>query len=72
MFKDSFWFSVAKQGLVKGLLERDFRSNTAMLMRFPVEFLCMYTVLMSCAGGVDRQVLEENELNVQLYSLEQE
>lgn len=53
-----------------GLMERDFKSNAAMLMRFPEENLCMYTVLMSCARGVDRQVLEENEFKLQLYSLE--
>lgn len=55
-----------------GLMECDFRSNTAMLMRFPVEILCVSTVLMSCAGGMDRQVLEEDMFNGQLYGLEQE
>ena len=54
-----------------GLMERDFKSNAAMLMRFPEENLCMYAVLMSCAGGgVDRQVLEDNKFKLQLYSLE--
>lgn len=61
---------MAKRRLVMGLMERDFKSNAAMLMRFPEENLCMYAVLMSCARGMDRQVLEENKFKLQLYSLE--
>lgn len=53
-----------------GLMERDFKSNTAMLRRFPEENLCLYAVLISCARGMDRQVLEENKFKLQLYSLE--
>lgn len=41
-----------------------------MLMRFPEENLCMYALLMSCARGVDRQVLKENTFKLQLYSLD--
>lgn len=61
MFKHFCWFSMAKCRLLMGLMERNFKSNAAVLMRFPEEKLCMDVVLMSCAKGEDRQVLEESK-----------
>lgn len=70
MFKHFYWFFMAKCRLVMGLMERDFKSNAAMPMRFPEENLCMYAVLMSCGRGVDGQVFVENKFKLHLYSLE--